>query len=62
MLRDMRTKAGKSQRALAPVLGLHYTVLHRCETGDRRIDPVEFARWCVACGVDPGEAIRRVVG
>jgi hypothetical protein len=30
------------------------------EIGDRRIDPVEFAAWCRACGADPGEAIREL--
>lgn len=59
LLRAMRDDAGLSQRDLALKLRMHNTMVHRSEIGDRRIDPVEFADWCRACGVDPGEAIRR---
>lgn len=60
MLRAMRTEAGLTQRDLARKLKIHNTMVHRSEIGDRRIDPVEFAAWCRACGTDPGEAIRRI--
>jgi len=56
----MREEAGLTQRALALKLKMHNTMVHRSEIGDRRIDPVEFAAWCRACGVDPGEAIRTI--
>ncbi|MCK6455314.1 MAG: hypothetical protein L6Q92_02100 [Phycisphaerae bacterium] len=39
---------------------MHNTMVHRSEIGDRRIDPVEFAAWCRACGADPSEAIRQL--
>lgn len=58
LLRAMRTNAGLTQRDLAAKLKMHNTMVHRSEIGDRRIDPVEFANWCRACGTDPGEAIR----
>lgn len=60
MLRSMRSASGLTQRDLGERLKMHNTMVHRSEIGDRRIDPVEFAAWCRACGVDPGEAIRRV--
>jgi len=60
MLRSMREDAGLTQRALAEKLRMHNTMVHRSEIGDRRIDPVEFALWCVACGVDPGKAIKEL--
>jgi transcriptional regulator with XRE-family HTH domain len=60
MLRAMRSDAGLTQRDLAQKLRMHNTMVHRSEIGDRRIDPVEFAAWCRACGVDPGDAIRRL--
>lgn len=56
----MREQAGLTQRELAEMLKIHGSMVHRSEIGDRRIDPVEFADWCRACNVDPGEAIRRV--
>ena len=58
MLRQMRNEAGLTQRQLAHKLRIHNTMVHRSEIGDRRIDPVEFAAWCRACGADPGEMIR----
>ena len=61
MLRRLRKEAGLTQRDLADRLEMHNSMVHRSEIGDRRIDPVEFADWCRACDVDPGEAIR-VVG
>lgn len=57
MLRAMREEAGLTQRDLGRKLRMHNTMVHRSEIGDRRIDPVEFASWCRACEVDPGEAI-----
>ena len=58
MLRRMREDADLTQRQLAAKLHIHGTMVHRSETGDRRIDPVEFAAWCRACGADPSESIR----
>jgi transcriptional regulator with XRE-family HTH domain len=60
LLRTMRTGAGLTQRDLARKLRMHNTMVHRSEIGDRRIDPVEFAAWCRACGADPGEMIRQL--
>lgn len=60
MLRAMRESAGLTQRDLARKLRIHNTMVHRSEIGDRRIDPVEFAAWCQACGADPGEMIREI--
>jgi transcriptional regulator with XRE-family HTH domain len=60
MLQQMRTDAGLTQQALAEKLRMHNTMVHRSEIGDRRIDPVEFAAWCRACGADPGQMIREL--
>lgn len=60
MLRRMREDAGLTQRALAQKLRMHNTMVHRSEIGDRRIDPVEFAAWCRACDVDPGDMMRLI--
>jgi transcriptional regulator with XRE-family HTH domain len=60
MLRTMREAAGLTLRELGPKIGMHPSMVHRSEIGDRRIDPVEFARWCRACKVDPADAIRKV--
>ncbi|MFI4893764.1 MAG: helix-turn-helix domain-containing protein [Phycisphaerales bacterium JB058] len=61
LLRQMREDAGLTQRDLGKLLKIHNSVVHRCETGDRRIDPIELLRWAKACGADPVEATRKLV-
>jgi len=60
LLRQLREEAGLTQRDLGKLLRLHHTIVHRAETGDRRIDPIEFIAWCRACGSDPAETLRTV--
>ena len=52
-LRAVREGAGLSQRALAVVLAVPHSWVAKVETGERRIDLVEFCRFVGACGVDP---------
>jgi len=39
-------------------LGREQNYVGRVETGQRRLDLIELAAWCTACGADP----RREVG
>lgn len=47
-----------TQRELARKLRLSHTMVHNSEVAERRVDVMEFADWCVACGVDPVMALR----
>ena len=38
----------------------HRTYVHKVETSDRRIDPIEFIAWWRACGLEPDSALREV--
>jgi len=58
MLRDMREKAGLTQRELGKKLGINHVMVHNSETAERRIDIAEFADWCEACGVDAVDAFK----
>lgn len=60
-LRRWREEAGLTQRELGKRLKRPHTFVHKTETGDRRIDPVEFGRWCSACGQNPGKALLEVL-
>lgn len=60
VLREIRTDAGLSQRALAQKLRLPHTWVAKVESGERRLDLVEFGWFCVACGISPVEAGARV--
>jgi transcriptional regulator with XRE-family HTH domain len=62
LLRQMRADAGLTQRDLAAKLGISHVAVHKCETGDRRVDVAEFADWASACRVDPLDAFRRFAG
>ncbi|MEX2389770.1 MAG: helix-turn-helix transcriptional regulator [Phycisphaeraceae bacterium] len=60
LLRRWRLEAGLTQRELAEKLGKPRSFVHKCEVGDRRIDPVEWVRWCRACRRKPAEAVRQL--
>src|SRR4051812_43441193 len=47
-LRALRVKAGLSQRALAARLGVPHSWVAKVESGERRIDVVEFAEFARA--------------
>ena len=59
-LREMRGRAGLTQRDLGARLRRPQSWVHSCETGGRRVDVGEFAAWCRACGVDPLKAFAKV--
>jgi len=50
-LRAARRQAGVSQVELARRLGVRQSVVSKVETGERRLDVVEFIRWCREMGV-----------
>jgi transcriptional regulator with XRE-family HTH domain len=57
-LRRMRQSAGLTQRELAKKLGVNHVFVHKSEIAERRVDITEFMDWCIACGVDPVDAMR----
>ena len=58
LLRKMRQEAGLTQRDLAAKLRGTHVWVHKSEIGERRVDVAEFTDWCLACGVNPEEALR----
>ena len=50
---DLRHKAGLTQRSLAGRLEREQSFVWRIETGERRLDVVEFSWVCRAMGFDP---------
>ena len=51
----MRAKAGLTQRELAAVLRVPHSWVAKVESGERRIDLLEFAWFCSACGQVAGQ-------
>ncbi len=52
-LRRWRLEAKLTQRALAAILKKPHSFVYKAEVGNRRLDVLEFKRWCKACGLDP---------
>lgn len=50
LLRQARQEAGLTQIELAKRLRVTQTFVSKCERGDRRMDVLELARFCVAMG------------
>jgi transcriptional regulator with XRE-family HTH domain len=55
-LRAMRRDAGLSQRALAKILKVPHSWVAKVESGERRLDVIEFKEFAEACGADPRHA------
>ena len=56
ILRGIRNEAGLSQRALALRLKVTPSWVAKVETGERRIDLIEFGRFVGACGGNVDQA------
>jgi len=58
---EARRSAGLSQRDLAARLKIPHSWIAKVESGERRIDLVEFYWFTSACGVDPLAICERLV-
>ena len=63
---ELRMRAGMTQRQLAEAVGREQSFIGRIETGQRRVDLVEWITICRACGVDPeteiAAQVKKIVG
>ena len=60
-LRDMREKAGLTQRDIGKIINKPQSYIYNCETANRRVDITEFIVWSKACGVDAKTAFARLL-
>ena len=60
-LREMREKAGLTQREIGKKLNKPHSYIYNCETGNRRVDITEFIAWSKACGVNPKTAFSQLL-
>ena len=58
---DLRKEAGMNQRQLAATLGREQNYVARIETGQRRLDLIEWVQVLRALGVDPEKEITGIV-
>ncbi len=60
-LRQMREKAGLTQREMGKRLKKPQSWVYNCETANRRVDITEFIAWAKACEVKPQTAFARLL-
>jgi transcriptional regulator with XRE-family HTH domain len=60
-LRQLRERAGLSQRELASRLKVPHSWVAKVEMGERRLDLVEFCHLTAACDADPADVFRRYI-
>jgi len=61
LLRDLRRKRHLTQVEVAEALGRLQSYVSKYESGERRLDVVEFMDLCDALKVDPREVIGRLM-
>jgi transcriptional regulator with XRE-family HTH domain len=61
LLKEIREKAGMTQRDLAKALSKPQSYIYNCEVANRRVDIAEFILWSNACGADPKKAFARLL-
>ena len=59
-IRELRRAAGLTQRALASLLDVSPSWVAKVESGERRLDLLEFYRLCLSCGRDPAGVSKRL--
>ena len=58
---EWRRQAGLSQTQLAQRLDVGQSYVSKVERGEAYVDIILFVDWCVACGVQAGTALDRVL-
>lgn len=60
-LRDARIACGITQQEVACVFGRPQSFIAKVESGERRLDVVEFVRFCRAVSVDPVSILEKLL-
>lgn len=60
-LREIREKAGLTQRDIGQRLKKAQSWVYNCETANRRVDISEFIQWVRACDMDPKKAFAQLL-
>lgn len=60
LMRSARLAAGLSQVEAATLLGVRQNLLSDIERGERRVDVVEFVKFCRAYGIEGGAFLKEL--
>jgi len=56
-LKEKRGDSSLTMRELAEVLSVHHSIIGKIETGERRLDVIEWLEYCDALDADPQECV-----
>lgn len=59
-LKKQREQQGLSMRELAEKLSVPHSFVGKVEQGERRLDVIEFVRYCKALGVSPSGGLSEI--
>ncbi len=56
-LKEKRAEKGLNMRQLGEILEVHHSIVGKIETGQRRLDLLEYVQYCRAIEADPYEGL-----
>lgn len=56
-LKEQRGKTGYSQREVSEILNRHHSIVGKIEQRRKKIELVEFVKYCQVLGADPYEGL-----
>ena len=59
-LANARTAQGLTIRELGERLDIHHSVIGKIESGGRKLDVIEYVKYCEALGVNPADGLAAV--
>jgi len=60
-LKQKRALTSLTLRDLAPMIGAHFTSVGKMEQDRKKIEIVEFVKYCQAIGADPHEGLEIII-
>ncbi|OGO74965.1 MAG: transcriptional regulator [Chromatiales bacterium RIFOXYA1_FULL_46_5] len=60
-LKRQRQEKGHTMRSLSEILGTPHSFIGKVENQERRLDVVEYVRYCQALAIDPMYGLKQVL-
>ncbi len=61
-LREARETKGMTMRDVAQIMKIPHSWIGKVESGDRRLDVIEFVKYCQIIGADPFKGMKLLEG